>query len=385
MKKLAILICLALPHLALCQIEINMISGMDGELLLEDGSTTNFWGYGYEGPGGGLVLPAPLLELTVGDEVNFNFTNVSAEAHTIHLHGLDVNQANDGVPLTSFQVFQNQSGTYSFTATEPGTYLYHCHVTTTLHLTMGMYGMIVVHEELPVLFSNGPGYSDEHTYLFSDLEIAVNDVPTDAYPFHDIDPDYFMVNGLQGEMIAADNSQAIMAQAGDSIALRVGSMAYSKIVMHFPSELNAVVYMSDGRALPQAFAATELEIYPGERFSLICQPQGDFAQAIQVDYYDMLNGELEHSNMINVIDLDVGIEETNIHEIKNFFPNPARDVVQYESVYDTKLFFYSAQGKCVYARNVKQGANNLNLGLLPSGLYLAIDEFGKSSRIVIEK
>ena len=136
MSKLyiSLLLTCAIPHLALCQTNIYMISAMDGELLMENGNTTNFWGYGWQTQSQEIELPAPLLHFEEGEEVIMHMNNISPEAHTIHLHGMDVNQANDGVPQTSFQVMQNQSGEYSFTATHPGTYLYHCHVTTTLPL-----------------------------------------------------------------------------------------------------------------------------------------------------------------------------------------------------------------------------------------------------------
>ncbi|MFT5185282.1 MAG: plastocyanin [Flavobacteriales bacterium] len=383
-KSFMLVLGLAMGHLALCQVNIQMISGMDGVLLLEDGSTTNYWGYGYDGPGGGLEMPAPLIELEVGDDVELSFNNVSAEAHTIHLHGMDVNQANDGVPSTSFQVFQNQSGTYTFTATEPGTYLYHCHVTTTLHLTMGMYGMIIVHEQTPVLFAGGPGFSNEYAFLFSDLEVAVNDVPTAAFPFHDIDPDYFMVNGLQGEMITSDPSQTIAAHAGDSIALRLGSMAYSKIQMHFPSALNAVVYMSDGRVLPQEITTNDLEIYPGERFSVMCYPTGDFAQPIEVEYVDMLSGEIEHANMILINNLDIGIQEQEDVSKLVIFPNPTSGLVHFESMRDSHLDFYNAQGKRLYRCRVNKGANRIDLGFLGSGIFLVRDDRNIKGSIIMD-
>ena len=96
------------------------------------------------------------LTYTEGESVQLNFTNPSPESHH-HLHGLDVDQANDGVPGTSFLVTTGDDATYSFDADYPGTFLYHCHVTTTLHLTMGMYGMVLVtRPDLPYLKADLP-------------------------------------------------------------------------------------------------------------------------------------------------------------------------------------------------------------------------------------
>ena len=146
-----------------------LFSGMEGYTFLPDGTAIPIWGYGWVADGY-ITLPGPLLEYTEGESVQLNFTNPSPESHTIHLHGLDVDQANDGVPSTSFFVVTGGETTYEFEADHPGTFLYHCHVTTTLHLTMGMYGMILVNRPDMTLYEGGPGYSENAPLLFSDLE-----------------------------------------------------------------------------------------------------------------------------------------------------------------------------------------------------------------------
>ena len=162
------------------RVRFDLYSAMDGQMELSDGVFTNFWGYGFVGEE--MTMPAPKLMVQTGDTVDVVMFNVSNESHTIHLHGLDVDQVNDGVPQTSFYVITGDSATYSFVAKYPGTYLYHCHVTTTQHLTMGMYGMLVVKEPGGVLYANGPAYQQERDFLFSDLEVRVNDDPMSSFP-----------------------------------------------------------------------------------------------------------------------------------------------------------------------------------------------------------
>ncbi len=111
-----------------------LFSEMDGIHILEDGTALPFWGYGLSSVGE-ITLPAPVLTYTLDQNVNIVFSNPSPESHTIHLHGLDVDQANDGVPSTSFNIPLNGTGSYQFVADHAGTVLYHCHVTTTLHLS----------------------------------------------------------------------------------------------------------------------------------------------------------------------------------------------------------------------------------------------------------
>ena len=114
-KLIYILICSPLLVFSQDTTVIHLMSRMDGRHTLENASQTNFWGYGYTSEDS-ITLPGPLLEIPKGDSVYLHFYNDSPENHTIHLHGLDASQANDGVPGTSFSVHDNYSATYRFLA-----------------------------------------------------------------------------------------------------------------------------------------------------------------------------------------------------------------------------------------------------------------------------
>ena len=301
-----------------------LFSEMDGVHSLGDGTTVPFWGYGWVADGA-IVLPAPLLEYQEGEQVGLAFTNPSPESHTIHLHGLDVDQANDGVPSTSFAVATGESTQYNFTATHSGTYLYHCHVTTTLHLTMGMYGMVLVTRPDGTLFEGGPTVVGDVPLLFSDMERATAEDPVGSFPFHDMRPDLFFVNGKFGSQLEAED-QTIYAPTNAPLALRLGTMAYSKVVCHFPEALHAEVWMSDGRAVPPE-ALDSLEMYPGERFTVLIQPDPGFDGYVDVAYWHMVDGHLEATEHVRVRDDALhpsGIEsDLAFHEPGLMSPNPA--------------------------------------------------------------
>ncbi|MDG1780789.1 MAG: multicopper oxidase domain-containing protein [Flavobacteriales bacterium] len=377
MKKLLILITVAVSFTSAAQVEIDLFSEMNGILELEDGSTTNFWGYGFQGQGGVgvMTLPAPMLVVQQGEDVNVNMFNPSPEAHTIHWHGLDVDQANDGVPSTSFSIAPGEEATYSFNASHSGTYLYHCHVTTTLHLTMGMYGMFVVEYAENQLFEDGVTYEHEFYFLTSDLEIETNDNPTQAFPFHEIHPDYFMVNGKSGSQIELDDGAYTIGN--DRVALRLGNMAYSKVVYTFPDELNAAVHMSDGRPLPSPFNVSELEIYPGERFSVVLSPSNDLSPTtIGVDYYDMLNDELVGMNTIPFGLITVGSvgEKSNLIKV---FPNPTTNSISLEGLAADEIRIINSNGKVVYHETNAQSTQSIDVSFLPAGNYFVLTETGQ--------
>src|SRR5690554_4840212 len=84
--------------------EVSLVSKMNGQKTLIDGQDIVFWGYGIDDPSSQnnkIFLPGPVLRFDVGDTVIIHLRNDSPEDHTIHWHGLDVDQANDGVPHTS--------------------------------------------------------------------------------------------------------------------------------------------------------------------------------------------------------------------------------------------------------------------------------------------
>ena len=146
-----------------------LVSKMNGKLLLQGGQKITTWGYGWDLNNPDIEVPGPLLEIEEGDSVTIRFRNISNEVHTIHLHGLDVSQINDGVPSTSFTIANGDTAFYSFKANYSGAFLYHCHVTTTLHLTMGMYGMIAVNRKDSTLYDGGIKYDKMYNFITSDI------------------------------------------------------------------------------------------------------------------------------------------------------------------------------------------------------------------------
>jgi FtsP/CotA-like multicopper oxidase with cupredoxin domain len=366
------------PQASAQQVPPALFSEMDGIHFLEDGMALPFWGYGWVADGF-ITLPAPLLTYEEGSDVSLVFQNPSPESHTIHLHGLDVDQANDGVPSTSFYVASEESTSYNFNATHSGTYLYHCHVTTTLHLTMGMYGMVLVTRPDGAIFEGGPIVQQDVPLLFSDLEKATNLDPVGSYPFHDMRPDVFMVNGRTGAQLA---EEVIWASANEPTALRLGSMAYSTVTCHFPEELNAQLWMSDGRSVP-AEALDSLEIYPGERFTVLVQPEVGYSGGIEAEFWHMMDGGLESSELIPIREDSMHPSRVEGDDLQRaWFPNPANQRVRAHEIEGRKLRVWNVKGALVFEGKVT--SNGLDVSSWENGMYLAqVDEKSVTRFIVV--
>lgn len=170
---------------------------------------------------GNAQFPAPLIYANTGDVVQINLKNLGVankrapnDPHTIHLHGIDVDAANDGVPETSVATIPANSVlpgagntvTYMFQTDKPGTYMYHCHQEADIHVTMGMYGALVIYEPGSVPGGGGTlwgwNYNREYIMLLSDTDIRLHASEAqgagagNAFNLVDYKPQYWFVNGL---------------------------------------------------------------------------------------------------------------------------------------------------------------------------------------------
>ena len=294
------LILAALPASAE-DVHIYMVSRMNGSAVLSDGTAITTWGFRLgSGMGGVPQVPGPILEAREGDNVFIHFQNFSPMPHTIHLHGLDVNQANDGVPQTSFSVPMMGSYTYQFTAPHAGSYNYHCHVDTILHLQMGMYGAINI---LPPDGSNhawegGPAFDLERTWITGEIALIWNQQQANA-DFTVYEPDYFLVNGKDGGLIGADPYTSFGLVGGETALLRLGNMGYLPVRYDFGG-LHTEVVASDGRPLPQSMAGNGLVIAPGERYDVMVRALSDGVVNVRLEYLDLYDGSVLGSAMVPV-------------------------------------------------------------------------------------
>jgi FtsP/CotA-like multicopper oxidase with cupredoxin domain len=386
MKNIIIYISLFISGNLSAQVKVVYIaSEMDEVHYLDDFSAIEFWGFGLIKPSGASTpsLPGPVLEFNLGDTVEIHFHNKSMEDHTIHLHGLDVITIEDGVPATSFAIDPNDSIVYDFVAKNTGTFLYHCHVLTTLHLTMGMYGVIVVqnYPEQNLIHNGGPSFQQEHVFLASDMDISINMNPLSPGPFNLFVMDYFMINGLSGNQLLTNPDNQVTAYPGDSVLLRLASMAYSKTRFIFPPELNATAYLSDGRILQTPFECDTLIVSQGERYDVLLVPTGITDVDIQVEYYESRNDVMQHINYIE-LNADVSVLETRNDQFK-VYPNPFSNQLQFESdLIGEILFIYDLTGKIVFEKLIEMKYSTLDVSALHNGLYIL--RYGESLQKIVK-
>ncbi|MFD0616150.1 multicopper oxidase family protein [Paenibacillus sp. GCM10027629] len=248
----------------------------DGYVTMPDGSQMYIWGYSLEKEKGTAVYPAPTLEVEEGDQVEIMLTNLGPSkqgilpvAHTIHFHGLDTDQRNDGVPHTSPPVLVGQSFTYSFKADHAGTYFYHCHVDTIEHLQMGMTGSFIVKAKMGAkqAWTGGPSYDQEAVFHMNEIDRSWHDAVEhrNTYDRTAFIPDYWTVNS---DFKAKGEGSEIQAQAGETFLIRLINSGYEKRTFNM-NGLTFKVIASDGRPLKQAVDKQSITLASAERYDVL--------------------------------------------------------------------------------------------------------------------
>ncbi|MHA6481957.1 multicopper oxidase family protein [Paenibacillus sp. strain BS8-2] len=115
------------------------LTAKQAEIKLESGKVIKAWTYNGQ-------IPGPELRMKLGELIEVRLTNLDIEdGVTIHWHGLDVPNAEDGVAgATQDAVMPGESHIYRFIADQTGTYWYHSHQHSKEAVEKGLFGMLIV-------------------------------------------------------------------------------------------------------------------------------------------------------------------------------------------------------------------------------------------------
>lgn len=171
-----------------------------------------FWTFGG-------TVPGPMLRVRHGDYVTFTLQNhpSSMMPHNIDLHS--VNGQGGGAEATL--ISPGQEATFSFTALNPGVYIYHCATAPVgMHIANGMYGLIIVEPK------EGYPEVDHEFYIVQGDFYTKGDFGQRGFQDFDMqraideNASYVVFNGSANSLVG-DN--ALFVEAGDSIRLFLGN------------------------------------------------------------------------------------------------------------------------------------------------------------------
>jgi FtsP/CotA-like multicopper oxidase with cupredoxin domain len=183
-----------------------------GHIYTPDGNSILMWSY--IPAGGAFQTPGPVLCVTQGAVVTINLTNHLGENVSIVFPGQEGVTTSGGVPglFTAEAAAGGGAVSYSFVASQPGTYLYESGTNPHKQVQMGLYGAIIVY---PPAGSNY-AYNDATTEFDPTREylLVLNEIDPnlhqavelgEPYSPTEFDPDYWTVNGRSFPDTVSDN------------------------------------------------------------------------------------------------------------------------------------------------------------------------------------
>jgi nitrite reductase (NO-forming) len=215
---------------------------------LADGVTYTFWTFGGS-------VPGQFIRVRQGDVIEFHLNNhpSSKMPHNIDLHAVT---GPGGGAASSFTA-PGHSSQFSFTALNPGLYVYHCATAPVgMHIANGMYGLILVEPPggLPPVdreyyvmqseFYTKGRYGEEGLQPF-DMEKAIDERPT-----------YVVFNGAVGALVG---NKAITARVSETVRLYLGNGGPNLVSsFHVIGEIFDAVYTEGGTSVRQENVQTTL-------------------------------------------------------------------------------------------------------------------------------
>jgi FtsP/CotA-like multicopper oxidase with cupredoxin domain len=261
------------------------------DLRMPDGREFELWVFADDAVGP--QFPSQVIRVTEGDLVQVRM-KARKNVHTIHHHGIEPDAFNDGVGHTSFEAGEY---TYQWRAGEAGSYFYHCHVNTVLHVQMGLLGALTVDPDPTVdppvptgyrrLFRGGPVYkiANERTWAIYSLDPRMHNLDHAAglcgedVGLNRFDPRYFLINNkaqTNGFVSPAEFAKtqpppsrppivdpkiAITAKKGETVLIRTIQAQYFPVTIVFGGDaelpgppLSAQIWGSDGRPFRRTFS-----------------------------------------------------------------------------------------------------------------------------------
>ena len=182
------------------------------EAELADGVRYTFWTFGGK-------VPGKFIRVRHGDFVEFHLQNhpSSKLPHNIDLHAVT---GPGGGAASSFTAPGHES-VFSFTALNPGLYVYHCATAPVgMHIGNGMYGLILVEPKEGLPKVDREYYVMQSEFYTKGAYGARGLQPFSMEKALEEHPDYVVFNGSVGALAA---TKSLQAKVGESVRMFVGN------------------------------------------------------------------------------------------------------------------------------------------------------------------
>lgn len=189
------------------------------------GAYMNHWGYNG-------TMPGPTIEVTEGDRIRIVLHNELPEPTTLHLHGIELPNALDGVEyVTQDPIMPGATGIYELTLHQNGTFFYHPHMA--MQEAFGMVGLLVIHPRQ----TYEPVVDHDFGIIVQEFAIppASNTAATALMP---ADFNWFTFNGRSGPF-----GTPLVVRLGDRVRIRIVNFSTED---HHPIHLHGHTFWVTG-------------------------------------------------------------------------------------------------------------------------------------------
>lgn len=197
------------------EVTIDLCAKM-GSVTMPDSTVIDIWGFALKPADVPCTdesvvaqLPGPQLEVNVGDNVTLNLHNALNENVSILFPGQ--NMIPDVVGAAP-----NETVSYAFTVSNPGTYLYESGTNAATQVPMGLYGPLIVRSATPnqAYDDAASAYNVETLLVLSEIDPALNADPAN-FNMLDYAPTYWLINGK-----AFPDTDTMTVEPGQRVLLR---------------------------------------------------------------------------------------------------------------------------------------------------------------------
>jgi uncharacterized cupredoxin-like copper-binding protein len=217
----------------------------------EPGKIVDAWTYNGQ-------VPGPAIRVEVGDKVRVIVDNQLPMGTDVHWHGIATPNNMDGVaPLTQELIKSGETFVYEFTTRKPAIGMYHAHHHGQMQIPNGLFGTFII-GDTPIPY----GQTISGVTVPEDLEIAqeINMVLNDAG---------VIGYSLNGKSFPATDPYVV--NSGDFIVVHYYNEGLQIHPMH-QHQFPQLVFAKDGIPLDQPYYADTVNVAPGERYSVLVNP-----------------------------------------------------------------------------------------------------------------
>jgi multicopper oxidase len=205
------------------------LTARGGYIQTPDGNSIFMWSYTRSAGGARFQTPGPTLCVNEGDTVTVRLHNTLSKPASIVFPGQERVSASGGIPgLFTRAAEPDGNATYTFVASEPGTYLYESGTDPAKEVEMGLYGALVVRPAgHPDWAYNDPRttFDPEREYLqlFSEIDPDLHHVVETGkrYDISQLHNRYFAINGRQFPDTIQDNNVSYLPRQPYGALVRV--------------------------------------------------------------------------------------------------------------------------------------------------------------------